>query len=405
MTSCIRHLVTKAVLGSTVGAVLLLTATPPSRAAEKCKIKILKTGEIQVSAKAVDANPRWGTTPSDLNTSFFNEGTCYDAAKLKLNKCNLGDPATLAGITPPFNCQICIGDDGPNDCCIFSKGCSPGMRMRDASFAVGDPRIEALYSPDTSTLRFDGVNLQIVDGSGDTSGAENGKGNLIIGYNEDDSPSAPRTGSHNVVVGPRHGWTRNSGMVLGRGNRIQAPYASVTGGYSNIAEAFGSSVTGGRQNLATGYYSTVSGGFDNKAYGDYSAISGGFRNYTDDDEIGDGYLASVSGGFQNRANGSYSVITGGRGNATEGASDSSSIAGGGYNSVASPYSSIAGGYSNSIYGTGNNQAISGGRLNSFISTTGSFNTIGGGYSVFVSGATADEFHAGQESGFPTATVY
>jgi len=41
-----------------------------------------------------------------------------------------------------------------------------------------------LGSFDGTTLQLSGINLQIVSGSGATSGAVNGKGNLIVGYNE-----------------------------------------------------------------------------------------------------------------------------------------------------------------------------------------------------------------------------
>ena len=51
------------------------------------------------------------------------------------------------------------------------------------------------------TIRFSGVNVQIVDGSGNTSGAVNGRGNLIVGYNELRGSGDVRTGSHNIVVG------------------------------------------------------------------------------------------------------------------------------------------------------------------------------------------------------------
>ena len=49
----------------------------------------------------------------------------------------------------------------------------------------------------------------------------NGKGNLIIGYNEPERfyppgvPDIGRTGSHNLVVGPGHGYTSGAGIVVG----------------------------------------------------------------------------------------------------------------------------------------------------------------------------------------------
>jgi hypothetical protein len=41
-----------------------------------------------------------------------------------------------------------------------------------------------LGSFDGTTLQFSGINVQVVSGSGITDGAVNGKGNLIVGYNE-----------------------------------------------------------------------------------------------------------------------------------------------------------------------------------------------------------------------------
>ena len=67
------------------------------------------------------------------------------------------------------------------------------------------------------TLRFTGVNVQVVDGSGNTAGAINGLGNLIVGYNE--NSSATRTGSHNLVVGMNNSYTSYGGFVGGRTTR------------------------------------------------------------------------------------------------------------------------------------------------------------------------------------------
>ena len=51
------------------------------------------------------------------------------------------------------------------------------------------------------TVRFTGVNVQIVNGLDDTE-TINGAGNLIVGYNEPPN-DADRTGSHNLVGGNR----------------------------------------------------------------------------------------------------------------------------------------------------------------------------------------------------------
>lgn len=145
---------------------------------------------------------------------------------------------------------------------------------------------------DQPTLRFTDVNVQIVDGTGDTSGETNGRGNLIVGYNEQSlagSP-APRTGSHNLVLGKGHGYSSYSGAVFGTNNRITNIYASVLGGYGNEASGSlstvvagtqneaarqGSAILAGSHNVASGLHSAVVAGFDNAVEGGYSSILGG----------------------------------------------------------------------------------------------------------------------------------
>ena len=96
------------------------------------------------------------------------------------------------------------------------------------------------------TVRFEGVNVQIVNGLGATNGdpdhpadeddcITNGVGNLIVGYNEPVGGPTQRTGSHNLVVGLGHSYTGVGGQVVGYGNGILAPYASVVGGSGNQA--------------------------------------------------------------------------------------------------------------------------------------------------------------------------
>jgi uncharacterized coiled-coil protein SlyX len=148
-----------------------------------------------------------------------------------------------------------------------------------------------------------GANLHVRNGLGTTE-MSNGLGNLIVGYNENPN-GATRTGSHNVVVGPRHWYSSYGGLVVGWANAIDAPYASVSGGTENRATGYGSSVSGGSQNNAVWILASVSGGENNTASGRLSSISGGsFNNATAD-------VASVSGGFQNTASGSAASVSGG----------------------------------------------------------------------------------------------
>ena len=151
----------------------------------------------------------------------------------------------------------------------------------------------AAFTVNGSELLIQGVNLHLRSGSGSTNAAPNGLGNLIIGYNEQSVPAAPRSGSHNLVLGIRNGYSSHSGFVGGLDNRITGPYASVisgdlnqstgdqsviisgTGGLANDTTAV---VVGGYQNRATGFRSVAISGWQNDARGSYSAILGGDTN-------------------------------------------------------------------------------------------------------------------------------
>ena len=153
---------------------------------------------------------------------------------------------------------------------------------------------------------FSGVNVLVNNGLGSTF-TVNGTGNLIVGYNEEEvSNSGPnycdttdsggsaftsqitcesvggvwtdvslKTGSHNLIVGPRNGYTQYGGFIAGVGNVTAGVFASVSGGSNGIANAESSSVSGGTGNLANGLFSSVSGGFTNTAGGETSSVSGG----------------------------------------------------------------------------------------------------------------------------------
>ena len=139
------------------------------------------------------------------------------------------------------------------------------------------------------TIRFSGVNVQVVDGTGstgiqsvrrrqETSGKRregvaqtmNGLGNLIIGYQEvrsDDGEDQTvdtndRSGSHNLVVGAANNYNGTASQVVG---------------YRNTISSFLSVVAGGELNTASGLWSVISGGASNTASEALSAVGGGRR--------------------------------------------------------------------------------------------------------------------------------
>lgn len=126
------------------------------------------------------------------------------------------------------------------------------------------------------TIRITNANLQVVSGSGDTAGTPNGRGNIIIGYNEVTIPDSPRSGSHMLVIGPGHAYSGHSGAVIGVENESGNAYASATG-IGNRALAFDSTINGGYNNFISvgADYSTISGGSQHTVTGQYITVLGG----------------------------------------------------------------------------------------------------------------------------------
>ncbi|MCP4136918.1 MAG: hypothetical protein GY754_38460 [bacterium] len=202
--------------------------------------------------------------------------------------------------------------------------------LHDTLFA-GVSRLTDPYTQ-KSTIRFSGINVQIVSGSGSTDGTVNGLGNLIVGYNETRSLESNKSGSHNIIVGRWHNYSSYGGLVVGNYNTISGTYSSVCGGTENTASGQDSSVSGGAYNTASGYWSSVSGGRDNIASWGADSVSGGASN------TASGNCSAVSGGYENLANWFFSSVSGGRKN-TAGRIDLSSPDGG-------DSSSVGGGYGN-----------------------------------------------------------
>jgi len=232
------------------------------------------------------------------------------------------------------------------------------------------------------TLRFSGVNLQIVNGTNSTENV-NGVGNLIIGYDEANisgkvvcslatdingnsltTESAclsaggtvavrQKTGSHNLVMGSQNSYSSAGGIVAGQGNFITGLYASNLGGIANFASGLfavnvagqgnhpagiAAAVLGGANNAAAGNTSSVSGGSSNTASTVGATVSGGFRN------IASGPQSNVTGGIRNESSGPFSHVSGGGNNISSGAT--STVAGGSANNSQAPTSSISGGSGN-----------------------------------------------------------
>jgi hypothetical protein len=233
-------------------------------------------------------------------------------------------------------------------------------------------------------LRFEGINVQIVNGLEATNGAPldtgstsaavvstNGLGNLIIGYAEQDPiTTAMRTGSHNLVVGIHHGYSSFGGLVSGEQNTLAAAYTSVVGGQDNTASDTWASVVGGNGNEAAGFHTAVVGGLNNLASGRRSVVLGGAENEAS------GEVSGVSGGQLNLAQGFASMIAGGSENLASGSI--STLSGGSLNQAMGYLAVVFGGQVNSA--SGDRSAVLGGSQNS---AAGTWATVAGGCGITI----------------------
>ncbi len=269
---------------------------------------------------------------------------------------------------------------------VPSAAQAQGIANRVAELEAKVAALEALLQGITRetvngqpTVRFSGVNVQVVNGLNST-GTVNGTGNLIVGYDEADtsgrlrctlgtaedgtqlnvdnceayggtlSTTGFKTGSHYLVVGSQHNYSSAPGVLFGFRNTSNFHDANVLGGGNNTASGLGSSVTGGQRNTASGGSASVSGGRNNTASGRQASVSGGTANTASGQSswasggggnVASGLGASVSGGGDNVADGEDASISGGQLNiATE---KWSSVNGGSNNAASGVFSSISGG--------------------------------------------------------------
>lgn len=251
--------------------------------------------------------------------------------------------------------QVCARNDGAghpreNSKLILRAACRVGKEVPIGIAIDGTVG-------DDAVVRIEGANLQVVNGTGATQNGENGLGNLVVGYNEENPPFTVRTGSHNLVLGTQNSYTSTGGIVSGSSSSILAPNASAVSGSGGIASGENSFVASGAGLEATSYRSVAIGGYLNEssaigavsiggwynsAGGEYSALVGGDTNTTS------GGLSVILGGEDNNADGSRAALLGGQGNTVFG--NWSSISGGQDNQASWHWSSISGGNNRTVAG-------------------------------------------------------
>lgn len=93
------------------------------------------------------------------------------------------------------------------------------------------------FSRSGDDVIIEGANLYVRSGSGSTNGAVNGRGNLVVGYNELRGTGDDRSGSHNLVVGSQHNYSAYGGFVAGSGKALTDAFATQISGSSFTVKA------------------------------------------------------------------------------------------------------------------------------------------------------------------------
>lgn len=256
----------------------------------------------------------------------------------------VGSSQAMAAVTPGWECipitagqAVVSGGTASFPSC--GAGTTPVLAPTYVSSGVGGK----------PTVQFSAVNVQVISGSGSTSGTVNGEGNLVVGYAEN-TTGKTRTGSNDLVVGSENGWTSYGSLVGGFENQASGRYATTAGavntasgpfslvaGEANKATGTGASATGGEHNVANGGLSSVTGGEFNQASDSFAGVSGGCRNLAGSGSplsatCSTSGIEAVLGGFDNIASSPQSSVVGGQSN--DALAPKSSILGGEGNTTA-----------------------------------------------------------------------
>ncbi len=192
-------------------------------------------------------NSNFETIKNSVNDNDIRIQVNNDGILLKQNR--------VSGTCPPGQSIRVISTDGSVTCEIDSdSGAATTASVSDHEGRIADlettvANLQSIVSAlsaklaymsvdKSSTLNglapphviFTDANIHIQNGSAQ-SDTTNGVGNLVIGYNESSfADSSRRKGSHNLVIGQEHEFSRYNGLVAGFNNRLEGIHSTVSGG-------------------------------------------------------------------------------------------------------------------------------------------------------------------------------
>lgn len=109
------------------------------------------------------------------------------------------------------------------------------------------------------TVRFSGVNLQLVNGE-DVTDSLNGLGNVVIGYNNHDDIFSDRLGSHNIILGDDQAYPDTAELVTQKILSNQDLTVIVAGSMETLVGSDRAITIGGARSEAIGGNASVSVG-------------------------------------------------------------------------------------------------------------------------------------------------
>jgi hypothetical protein len=240
-----------------------------------------------------------------------------------------------------------------------------------------------------------GINAHIGGGtsnsiSGNQSTVGGGSGNTANGHyaTVGGGESNDAYYDHNTIGGGYNHYTgaAYASICGGLSNSIYGIAGFVGGGSGNSASDY-STIGGGRVNTAGGIsadHATVGGGSGNSATSSYATIAGGYQNVANQHCV-------VAGGAANYAYFNYNAIVGGYSNTLSYPAEYSIICGGTGNYITKGRAAICGGSGNQIQGPGG--FIGAGALNLIqgdkdwaVIGGGEFNTCSASHSVIIGGS-------------------
>ena len=147
------------------------------------------------------------------------------------------------------NANPAAAPGGPNTDTANGPGASLGLTAAELELLRN--LIKCMVSPDSDDeVVVQGCDFIVRSNGGATivdlvNDRPEGKGNLVVGWNEVYGWNPEKTGLNNLVVGANHSYTSTGGAVFGERNIISGSSAVVSGGHSNKASGESASVIDG----------------------------------------------------------------------------------------------------------------------------------------------------------------